>query len=144
MTQVPIQLRSRRVVSTSNGECSIAAWVETTGELRRNVDRSSRGYVRATSDSATLELIKREFATREKAIECAFKTSESFRALCRDFRDCARALARCRKSESEEMRLRAAEYSELLMELMGEIEARLHAIASLMDTHPQRDRPGTA
>lgn len=86
------------------------------------------------SDSATLELIKREFGTRERVIDRAFRSSESFRGLCRDFLDCSRALARCRKSKSEEARLREAEYSELLMELTGEIEARLQAVGSIADT----------
>lgn len=78
-------------------------------------------------DSATLEFIKKEFGTREKVIERVFQSCESFRALCRDYRDCARALARCRASESEEARLREVEYSELLMELRAEIQARLHS-----------------
>jgi transposase-like protein len=86
------------------------------------------------SDSDALKAIKREFGMRDNVIERAFKSSESFRAVCRDYQDCARALSRWRKSASEEARLREAEYSELLLELTAEIEARLQAVGSIGDT----------
>jgi hypothetical protein len=86
------------------------------------------------SDSETLKLIKRKFSSREKVIERAYHSSASFRALCRDFHDCAKALSRWRDSECEEGRLREAEYAELLLELTAEIEARLQAVGSIADT----------
>lgn len=92
------------------------------------------------SDSETLKLIKMKFSSREKVIERAYHSSVSFRALCRDFRDCAKAASRWRASESEEARLRAAEYSELLSELTSEIEVRLHAVGSLTDTRSDSKR----
>ena len=94
------------------------------------------------SDSETLELIKREFSTRERVIERAFHSSQSFRALCRDFRDCARALAWWQQAESEEAKLRVMEYAELLKELTGEIEARLLAVGSVADTRSDSVRHG--
>ncbi|UCF19075.1 MAG: hypothetical protein JSU87_14260 [Gemmatimonadota bacterium] len=93
------------------------------------------------SDSATLELIKREFGTRETVIELAFESSESFRVLCGDFRDCLRALERFRVSDSDEARVHEAEYSELLWELTGEIEARLQAVGSVADVHSAGEPP---
>ena len=86
------------------------------------------------SDSETLKLIKREFSSRERVIERAYNSSASFRALCRDFQDCARARSRWRNSECEVGRLREAEYSELLLELTAEIEARLQAVVNIADT----------
>ena len=96
------------------------------------------------SDFETLELIKREFSTRERVIERAFKSSTAFRALCRDYRDCARALAGWRQAESEEGHIREAEYAELLAELAGEIEARLHAVGNVADTRSDSKRQGGA
>ena len=96
------------------------------------------------SDFETLELIKREFSTREKVIERAFDSSKSFRALCRDYQDCARALAWWRQAASEEAHLREAEYAELLKELTGDIEARLHAVGSIADTRSDSKRHGGA
>lgn len=91
-------------------------------------------------DSETLELIKREFSTREKVIERAFSNSKSFRALCREYRDCAKAWEWWREAESQEAHLREAEYAELLRQLTGEIEARLQAVGSLADTRPDAER----
>jgi len=77
------------------------------------------------SHSTLLDKIKRDFGSREKVIERVFASSESFRALCRDYVDCSRALAGFRESASKQARDYEAEYSELLQELAGEIEARL-------------------
>ena len=92
------------------------------------------------SHSETLELIKREFSTREEVIERAFHSSKSFRALCREYRDCAKAWAWWRQAESREAELREAEYAELLRQLTGEIEARLQAVGSIADARSDAKR----
>ena len=83
------------------------------------------------SHSTLLNRIKKEFGSREDVIEGAFTSSESFRALCRDYFVCLRALAGFQKLDSKEARLREGEYSELLQELAVEIEARLNAVGSV-------------
>jgi len=75
--------------------------------------------------AATLDMIKRRFTGREPDVERAFAASESFRGLCRDYLACATALARWRESTAEEAQGRVREYSEMLTELTGEIEAHL-------------------
>ena len=90
------------------------------------------------SDSAILELINKRFGTRERIIERAFKNSESFRAMCRDYSECDRALRRCRESTSRAAVIREVEYAQLLLELAVEIEARLEAVESVPDTHASR------
>jgi hypothetical protein len=80
------------------------------------------------SHSTVLDRIKRDFGSRERAIERAFTNCPSFRALCGDYVACSRALVGSRKSASPEACRREAEYSELLQELAEEIETRLHAV----------------
>ena len=76
----------------------------------------------------TLELIKGRFGGQDETIERAFKRSKAFRALCGDYVACVTALARWQRLDSEEARLREAEYSELLEGLTQEIEMRLGAV----------------
>ena len=72
-------------------------------------------------------MIKRRFAGREADIDRAYAASESFRGLCSDYAACAAALARWEEVASDDGRLRAREYAELLQELAMEIQARLSA-----------------
>ena len=72
-----------------------------------------------------LKLIKHRFAGREELIERAFRHDVTFRSLCRDYRDCHRALARLRREDSAHAALRRAEYMELLDELGCEIRGWL-------------------
>jgi hypothetical protein len=51
--------------------------------------------------------------------------SDSFRTLCRDFQECANALAHWKRTTAEEAPLRRKEYDELLKELEQEIVERL-------------------
>jgi hypothetical protein len=85
-----------------------------------------------------LDKIKREFGSRENAIERAFRSNESFRALCREYVACGRALAGYRESSSKEACLREAEYAELLQELAVEIDTRLNALGSVPDLRRRR------
>jgi len=80
---------------------------------------------RSESDAATLTMIKQRFAGNDAAADLAFKTSDSFRGLCRDYLSCVAALARWEQAPSQEARLRSQEYSDLLIELTNEILARL-------------------
>ena len=75
--------------------------------------------------AATLAAIKRQFAGRDHDLERAFERSGAFRGLCRDYLTCLAALGRWRDVDSAEARARAAEYSELLVELAQEIETQL-------------------
>jgi len=76
-------------------------------------------------DAAILATIRRLFAEREAVLVLAFRTSESFRAVCSDYVACARALARWEQSGSEEAPLRATEYAELLEELRRDLECQI-------------------
>lgn len=78
-----------------------------------------------TIDEGLPASIRERFAGREAAVRQAYRDSEPFRAVCRDYLACARALDRWKASRSEEAPLRAHEYAELLVELAGELEARL-------------------
>jgi hypothetical protein len=80
-----------------------------------------------TRKATTVEMVKRQFAGEEPAVERAFETSESFRGLCRDFVACAATLGRWRESRAQDAPLRVQEYSELLGELTREIEEQLQA-----------------
>ena len=75
----------------------------------------------------TLGMIQRRFAEKSAVVQREFSQSESFRDLCRDYLACVTTLARWQDTDSEEGRLRSAEYADLLTELSDEIEARLHA-----------------
>jgi hypothetical protein len=129
-----------RVVSVSSGDAASLHECRGARQTPPKVARNRKDDRERVSTSAILELIKKEFGTRERIIERAIKSSESFRSLCRDYRDCALALARCRESESEEAVLRAVEYSELLVELADEIEARLQAVGTVTDDNSQSER----
>lgn len=73
----------------------------------------------------TIAAIGRRFAGREDAIDRAYRGSESFRILCRDYLACVSVLERWQRSSSEDAGARVAEYSELLSELTKELEAHL-------------------
>ena len=51
------------------------------------------------SKQDTRSLVKREFPGRESLVERAYRENRSFRDLCGDYRDCAEALERWRRSE---------------------------------------------
>jgi hypothetical protein len=69
----------------------------------------------------TPSLIMRAFPGRDELIERAYRESGSFRDLCRDYRNCAAALDRWRRSDDATSSARAREYADLL----GELEAEL-------------------
>jgi hypothetical protein len=72
-----------------------------------------------------LKLIKDRFAGREELIERAFRHDVTFRSLCKDYRDCYKALARLRRDDLASAAQRRAEYAELLDELGCEIRGWL-------------------
>jgi hypothetical protein len=82
------------------------------------------------SKQDTRSLINRAFPGRESLIERAYRGSGSFRDLCRDYRNCAAALDRWRRSDGDASSSRAREYAELLAELAQEIESWLDAIGN--------------
>jgi hypothetical protein len=78
----------------------------------------------------TQALIMSVFPGRDALIERAFRDSNSFRDLCRDYRNCAAALERWRRSEGGASSSRAREYAELLNDLTQEVESWLDAIGN--------------
>jgi len=64
-----------------------------------------------TIDEGLPASIRERFAGREAAVRQAYRDSEPFRAVCRDYLACARALDRWKASRSEEAPLRAHEYA---------------------------------
>ena len=74
-----------------------------------------------------LGFIKRRFGSKGPAIDRVFEGDGSFRSLCAEYLACTRALAYWQESDAEEADRRAAEYSELIEQLTGEIQARLCA-----------------
>lgn len=79
----------------------------------------------AMTAAGTRPAIKRQFRGREESVDRAFRASQTFRRLCRDYLACAGTLARWQALPSEEARLRTAEYSELLGELTKELNDHL-------------------
>jgi hypothetical protein len=75
----------------------------------------------------TPSLIMRAFPGRDALIERAYRESVSFRDLCRDYRNCAAALERWRRSEDAMSAMRSQEYAELLGVLEAEIATWLEA-----------------
>jgi hypothetical protein len=76
----------------------------------------------------TRSLVTSAFPGRESLVERAYRESGSFRDLCGDYRKCAAALERWRRSDGGASSSRAREYAELLNELAREIESWLDAI----------------
>lgn len=76
----------------------------------------------------TQTLIACAFPGRELLIERVYRESRSFRDLCGDYRKCASALERWRRS-GDVSSPRVEEYAELLDELTEEIEVWLDAVA---------------
>ena len=70
------------------------------------------------------------FPGRDELIERAFRRNSSFRDLCQDYRKCATALERWRRSDSEASSVRAREYADLLAELELELEGWLDIAAN--------------
>lgn len=75
-------------------------------------------------------LIKKAFPGRESLVERCYRASGSFRDLCGDYRKCAAALERWRRSEGDVSSSTAREYAELLAELAQEIESWLDEVAN--------------
>ena len=73
----------------------------------------------------TLRLIKTRFVGKEEIIEDLFRTSETFRCLCRDYLACSAILAWWERSDSERARRRALEFSEMQRKLREDILRRL-------------------
>ena len=88
------------------------------------------------SKQDTLSLVTRAFPGRDSLIERAYRANRSFRGLCRDYRECAEALERWRRSEASASSSRIREYAELLAALAQEIESWLDATG----TDPKRAR----
>ena len=65
--------------------------------------------------------IVERFPERMKPIKALFKTSESFKTLCDDYRQCADALRHWKQSLNENAPARVREYEALLRELEAEI-----------------------
>ena len=65
-------------------------------------------------------LIKR-FPNRKKTIKRLFKESESFQAICEDYRKCSEALHHWNESAADEAPARRDEYTALLLDLETEI-----------------------
>jgi hypothetical protein len=80
------------------------------------------------SRQGTPSLVMSAFPGRDALIERAYRESGSFRDLCADYRKCAAAVERWRRSGGVSC-ARAGEYTELLDELAAEIEAWLDAVA---------------
>ena len=79
------------------------------------------------SKQDTLSFVTSALPGRDSLIERAYRENRSFRGLCRDYRECAEALERWRRSEVSESSSRVREYSELLASLAQEIESWLEA-----------------
>jgi hypothetical protein len=78
-----------------------------------------------SSNQDTLSLVKSALPGRDSLIERAYRANCSFRGLCQDYRKCAEALERWRRSEVSVSCSRAQEYAELLAALAQEIESWL-------------------
>ncbi len=65
--------------------------------------------------------VMKRFPDRRNALRQMYRTSESFRSICRNYQKCAKALDYWAKSKSAEAPDRHREYSALLQELELEI-----------------------
>ena len=83
--------------------------------MRRACGEGQRRDVRLMiSKQDTLSFVTSALPGRDSLIERAYRENRSFRGLCRDYRECAEALERWRRSEVSESSSRVREYGELL------------------------------
>ena len=87
------------------------------------------------SKQDTLSFVTSALPGRDSLIERAYRANRSFRGLCQDYRKCAEALERWRRSEISASSSRVREYAELLAALAQEIE-------SWLETSRLRPDPG--
>lgn len=73
-------------------------------------------------------LIRSAFPGRDALIDRAYRENETFRDLCRDYRNCALALERLRSLNGVAPSARTQEYVQLLAELAEEVESWLGAM----------------
>jgi hypothetical protein len=69
----------------------------------------------------SLSIVLAGFPDHEETIKRLFKVNDSFRSLCEDYRQCARASKFWNQSASEEAPARREEYENLLQDLSEEI-----------------------
>jgi hypothetical protein len=74
------------------------------------------------------KLIAADFPGRDALIDRTYRQRSSFRDLCGDYRRCAAALERWRRSDDAASPAREREYAELLQQLAGEISSWLEAV----------------
>jgi hypothetical protein len=91
-----------------------------------------------TSSRDTLSFIVGELPGRDAVIDRAFRQSVLFRDLCGDYRRCATALERWRRSEDAVSPARESEYAKLLNQLRSEIVQWLDAMDA--DSTPPQQR----
>jgi len=72
--------------------------------------------------------ISSSFPGNERLIDRAYRDDPTFHELCDDYVGCAAALERWNRSNGDKSSPRSEEYSELLTELAGEVEAWLDAM----------------
>lgn len=106
----------------------------------KRFERGSPGPIDSTDDGPrsetdTLTLIRTSFAGHDRVIERAYRDSQSFRDLCRDYRRCAAALHRWEHRDGSGSDSRRDEYTQLMAELTDEIESWFEALRDL-PTHP--------
>lgn len=85
-----------------------------------------------------LSLVKGTFPGHDPSLDRAYRESESFRDLCHDYRNCARALERWRQY-GPETSPRVREYVDLLAQLEREVESCLRTM-SHTENEPVRSR----
>jgi len=90
-----------------------------------------------TSGRDTLSLIVGELPGRAALIESVYRRNPAFRDLCGDYRRCAAALERWRRSDDAASPAREREYADLLNELRGETVQWLDAMEA-HSTPPQQ------
>jgi len=94
-------------------------------------------------ESGAIEAVRKAFPGREALVERSFERSPAFRSLCRDYRDCLRALEHWSGQASAEREARRREYTELLLELDREIRTWLEAVRTGLTGSDSGDpRPG--
>jgi hypothetical protein len=77
--------------------------------------------------TSVFNVVKR-FPYRKDAVKRLFNKSETFQAICEDYRKCAVALEHWKYSTSEEAPARREEYATLLQDLEAEILQSLNGV----------------